>query len=35
MFAQLDVGLLLSLEQRQRSGAALGLLPVLSLGAEL
>ena len=35
MFAQLDVGLLLSLEQRQRSGAALGLLPMLSLGAEL
>ena len=25
----------LSLEQRQRSGTALGLLPVLSLGAEL
>jgi len=35
VFAQLDLGLLLSFEQRQRSAAALGFLPVLSLGAEL
>jgi hypothetical protein len=35
MFLQLDLGLLLSFDQRQRSGAALGLLPVLSAGAEL
>ena len=35
VFLQLDVGMLLSFEQRQRGGAALGLLPVLSAGAEL
>lgn len=35
VFLQLDVGLLLSFDQRQRSGAALGFLPVLSAGAEL
>lgn len=35
VFLQLDLGLLLSFDQRQRSGAALGLLPVLSAGAEL
>jgi hypothetical protein len=35
VFLQLDLGLLLSFEQRQRSGAALGFLPVLSAGAEL
>ena len=35
VFLQLDLGLLLSFEQRQRSGAALGLFPLLSAGAEL
>jgi len=35
VFLQLDIGLLLSFDQRQRSGAALGFLPVLSAGAEL
>lgn len=35
VFLQLDLGLLLSFEQRQRSGAALGFLPILSAGAEL
>jgi hypothetical protein len=35
VFLQLDVGLLLSFEQRQHGGAALGLLPIFSAGAEL
>ena len=35
VFLQLDLGLLLSFEQRQRSGAALGFLPLFSAGAEL
>ena len=35
VFLQLDLGLLLSFEQRQRSGASLGLLPLFSAGAEL
>ena len=35
VFLQLDLGLLLSFEQRQRSGAALGFFPLLSAGAEL
>jgi len=35
VFLQLDLGLLLSFEQRQSSGASLGFLPVLSAGAEL
>ena len=35
VFLQLDVGALLSFDQRQRGGAALGLLPVLLAGAEL
>ena len=35
VFLQLDLGLLLSFEQRQRAGAALGFFPLLSAGAEL
>lgn len=35
VFAQFDLGLLLSFEQRQRSSAALGFLPVFSVGVDL
>jgi hypothetical protein len=35
VFLQLDLGLLLSFEQRQRAGTALGFFPLLSAGAEL
>jgi len=35
VFLQLDLGLLLSFEQRQRAGASLGFFPLLSAGAEL
>jgi len=35
VFGQLDLGFLLSFEQRQRSSAALGFLPVFSLGVDL
>jgi hypothetical protein len=35
IFAQLDLGALASFEQRQYARAALGFLPVLSMGAEL
>ena len=35
VFTQLDLGLLLSFEQRQKSSAALGFLPVFSLGVDL
>jgi hypothetical protein len=35
LFLQLDLGLLLSFEQRQHGGATLGFLPLLSAGAEL
>jgi hypothetical protein len=35
LFAQIDLGLLLSFEQRQRGGAALGFLPVFSFGVDL
>jgi hypothetical protein len=35
IFTQFDLGLLLSFEQRQRSSAALGFLPVFSVGVDL
>jgi hypothetical protein len=35
IFAQLDLGALASFEQRQRAHAALGFMPMLSMGAEL
>jgi hypothetical protein len=35
VFLQLDLGLLLSFEQRQKSGVSAGFLPILSMGAEL
>jgi hypothetical protein len=34
-FTQLDLGVLLSFEQRQKSSAAFGFLPVFSFGVDL